>query len=349
LARPQESGIPASGRCGEGPGEARRRIRYHRFGDYLSRRYGKRIHKIPLDAGFGCPHRGGKNHRKGPGCTYCENAAFSPHARTGQPPPALEEQIARGIRFGRSRYHARGFFAYFQAYSNTYGPVEELEASYGVIRRFPEILGLAVGTRPDCADEGVLDVLESFSRDYEVWVEYGLQSAHNPTLDRIRRGHRVEDFLDAVERTSRRPLLVCVHVILGLPGETHDEMMETARLLAGLPIQGVKVHHCHVVKGTPLAESYRNGTYRPLDGPEYLRCVCDFLEYLPWEITVHRLLGEAPRDLLLAPEWAVNKEEILRGIDQELERRESHQGVRSEGRGLGRRNDGREARNRYGP
>ncbi len=308
-------------------------IRYHRFRDDLRKRYGRRIQKVSLDAGFGCPHRTGADHRQGPGCVYCENMAFSPaQARTGSPPPPLEEQIARGIRFGRKRYGACGFFAYFQAYTNTYGPVELLAERYGVIRRFPEIVGLAVGTRPDCAGDAVLDLLESFCQDYEVWMEYGLQSGNNRTLDHVRRGHTVEDFLDAVERTARRPIRLCVHVILGLPGETHADMMRTARLLAGLPIHGVKIHHCHVIRGTPLAEAYLRGQYAPPGLSEYLGWVCDFLEHLPWPITIQRLLGEAPRDLLLAPQWGEDKERILAGIQAEMERRGTRQGSRRPGR-----------------
>ncbi len=305
-------------------------IRYHRFRDDLQKKYGRRIYKISLDAGFGCPHRQGPDRRQGPGCIYCENAAFSPQARSGHPRPPLDEQIVRGIRFGEKRYGARGFFAYFQAYTNTYGPVEVLEERYNVIRRHPEVLGLAVGTRPDCTDEPVLDLLDSFAQDYEVWLELGLQSAHNRTLDRIRRGHSVEDFLDAVQRVSGRRIRICAHVILGLPGEPHGEMMQTARLLADLPIQGVKIHHCHVVRGTPLAESYLRGEYQPLEYTEYLRCVCDFLEALPWPITIQRLLGEAPRDLLLAPKWGKDKGRILAEIQAELERRGTRQGARSE-------------------
>jgi radical SAM protein (TIGR01212 family) len=183
-------------------------------------------------------------------------------------------------------------------------------------------------------DEGVLDLLESFSPNYEVWVEYGLQSALNPTLDRIQRGHTVEDFLRAVEETSRRRILICVHVILGLPGESHDEMMQTARFLAGLPIQGVKIHHCHVVRGTPLAVRYHQGEYHPLSYSAYLRSVCDFLEYLPWPITIQRLIGEAPRELLLAPKWGEDKGKILLEIQSELERRGSYQGLRATGQGL---------------
>ncbi len=315
-------------------------LRYHRFRDYLLRKYGRRIHKIPLDAGFGCPHRKGVDQRQGSGCIYCENASFSPHARSRRSPPPLEEQIARGIRYAGKRYRARGFFAYFQAYTNTYGPVDLLEERFSTIRRFPEVVGLAVGTRPDCMDEAALDLLEDFSQGYEVWVEYGLQSAHDRTLERIRRGHSVDDFLRAVEQTARRPILICVHIILGLPGETHEDMLQTAEFLAGLPIQGVKIHHCHVIRGTPLADLYFRGEYQPLEYAEYLRCVCDLLECLPWPITIQRLMGDAPRDLLLAPEWGGNKERVLTAIQLELERRGTRQGIRPAAREFSEDDDG---------
>jgi len=185
-------------------------------------------------------------------------------------------------------------------------------------------------------DEGVLDLLQSYRADYEVWVEYGLQSAANATLERIRRGHTVEDFLDAVERTARRGLPVCAHVMLGLPGEGREEMTATAGLLAGLPIQGVKIHHCHVIRGTLLAEQWRGGTYQPPAYEEYLARVCDFLERLPWPVTIQRLVGEAPAELLLAPRWGRDKAAILRDIQSELVRRESWQGSRN----LGGRFDG---------
>ena len=301
-----------------------RGLRYHAFSDYLRRRYGRRIQKIPLDAGFGCPHRAGPDHRGEGGCSYCRNDAFSP--ASGTVPPLLGEQLAAGIRQGRKRARAGGFFAYFQAYTNTFAPPETLRQRYDTIRSFPEIVGLAVGTRPDCLEEEGLDLLESFCRDYEVWVEIGLQSANDATLERIRRGHTVEDFLDAVERAARRGLNICAHVILGLPGEGHAEMMASARLLAGLPIQGVKVHHCHVIRETPLAEEWRRGSYRPLAYEEYLSCVCDFLERIPWPVTIQRLVGDAPEGLLLAPRWGRDKAAILRDIQGELARRESRQG-----------------------
>jgi len=305
-------------------------LRYNAFSTYLRERFGKRIRKIPLDAGFGCPHRNGPGGRQGPGCTYCSNDAFSPSSRP-EPPP-LEEQIAAGIRQGRRRCNAAGFIAYFQAFSNTYGPVPILRERYDVIRRFPEIRALAVGTRPDCVDGAVLDLLESYCAEYEVWIEYGLQSASEETLLRIRRGHTVAAFLEAIEKTARKPnLKICVHVILGLPGEGHAQMTATARLLAGLPVHGVKIHHCHVIRGTPLAEEYLRGEVQPMACSTYVSCVCDFLELLPWQITVQRLVGEAPEELLLAPRWDRTKAQVLEDIQTELVRRESRQGARDPG------------------
>jgi len=301
--------------------------RYHAFSDYLRRRYGKRIQKIPLDAGFGCPHRTGSDQRSGAGCSYCSNAAFSPHAGP-KTAPTLEEQLKLGIRAGRKRYRADGFIAYFQAYTNTFAEAAVLRARYDAIRAFPEIVGLAVGTRPDCAPEEALELLESYSREYEVWIEYGLQSANNSTLERVRRGHTAEDFLEAARRTAKRRLNICAHVILGLPGEGPDEMMRTARFVAQLPIQGIKIHHCHVVRGTPLAEEWRQGNYRPLAYEEYLARVCEFLELIPWRITIQRLFGEAPEELLLAPKWDRRPSAIRRDIQDELVRRGSRQGSR---------------------
>ena len=191
--------------------------RYHAFKDYLFERYQRRIQKIPLDAGFGCPHRPGEGQRQGAGCIYCENSAFSPLSRPR--PLPVDEQIKLGIEYGRKRYRANSFLAYFQAYTNTYGPFEVLEERYSRIRQFPEIVGLAVGTRPDCIEETTLALLASFCDDYEVWLELGLQSAHNETLDRIQRGHHVESFLQAVKlfircfcpQQSPRILLAYLH------------------------------------------------------------------------------------------------------------------------------------------
>ena len=269
-----------------------------------------------------------QDHRQGTGCVYCENTAFSPHSRTVEPRPALDEQLARGIRFGEKRYRARGFFAYFQAYTNTYGPVKLLEERYGLIRRYPEVVGLAVGTRPDCTEEPVLDLLESFSQDYEVWVEYGLQSAHNRTLDRIRRGHRMEDFLDAVERTSRRPIQICAHIILGIPGESHEMMMQTAEEVGRLGFDAVKIHNLYAVKGTPLGDQVAAGEIRMMNRDHYVTTVADFLERIPAEVIVERVSGDAPSSYLIEPRWCLEKSTLRLDIERELARRGTRQGSR---------------------
>jgi len=304
-----------------------RTLPYNGFSRYVRRRFGGRIQKIPLDAGFGCPHRSGKDGRQGKGCIFCENRAFSPSSKGS--PPSLAEQIEQGIRQGKRRYRPLGYMAYFQAYTNTFGPPTLLRQRYDIIRNYPEIVGLAVGTRPDCAGDQVLDLLEGYCSDYEVWLEYGLQSGSNETLRRIRRGHSVEDFVRAVERTARHSMLVCAHVVLGLPGEGHRQMMDTAQLLAGLPIQGVKIHHCHVIRGTPLAEEHARGRYHALEYERYLSLVCDFLEILPWPITIHRLMGEAPDPWLVAPRWSQTKADFIRDLQQLMARKGSIQGSKS--------------------
>jgi radical SAM protein (TIGR01212 family) len=302
-------------------------FRYNSFNRYLQDKWGCRIHKIPLDAGFSCPNRHSQS-RTGAGCIYCETSAFSPYSRNSTPPP-LREQIRAGILHGSRRYHAKGFIAYFQPFTNTFAPLHVLRERYDVIREFPEICGLAIGTRPDCVDDEILDLIESYSKDYEVWIEYGLQSSSNQTLLSIRRGHTVEQFLEAVQKTAQRTILICVHVILGLPGEGRKEILETARLLAGIPIHGVKIHHCHVIRDTPLAEWYLQGTYQPPAKEQYIDWVCDFLDLLPERILIHRLLGDAPRRLLLAPMWAQNKTNVLEEIQAELARRGSLKGIRA--------------------
>lgn len=306
---------PASGR------------RYNRFSRYLRERFGTRVQKVSLDAGFGCPHRAGG---RGPGgCIYCEVRGFSP--ALADPTVPLEDQLRSGIEAQRRRYGAGKFIAYFQAYTNTHGSVDELRSRYDVIRGFPEIVGLSIGTRPDCIDPDRLDLIESYADDgYMVWIEYGLQSACNRTLERINRGHTAAQFVEAVEMTQGRGIEICVHVILGLPGETATEILATAELLAGLPLHGIKLHNLHVVKGTRLAEEYEAGRYRPQELGEYLRTACDFLELLPAEMTVQRLAALAPLNSLLAPVWAADNRRIVEAIEAELERRDSYQGIRYE-------------------
>lgn len=228
----------------------------------------------------------------------------------------------------RSRYGAEKFISYFQAFTNTYAPIEKLRSLYAEGTDHPDVVGLAIGTRPDCVPEEILDLIAGYGEGYDTWIEYGLQSAHDDTLDRIGRGHTAAQFGDAVIRTARRGIRVCAHAILGLPGEDREKMLETARYLASLPIDGVKIHLLHVLSGSGLEKDYNAGKIRLLSMDEYVGIVSDFLELLPPHVTIQRLTGEAPRKFLVAPDWALRKSAVIEKINLELEKRDSWQGKR---------------------
>jgi radical SAM protein (TIGR01212 family) len=229
--------------------------------------------------------------------------------------------MLRGMEAMRRRYGAERFIAYFQAFTNTYAPLDTLKRLYAEATGFPDVVGLSIGTRPDCVPDEVLDLIASFVPRFDAWVEYGLQSAHDSTLRAIKRGHTVAQFTDAVVRARLRGIKVCAHVILGLPGETRAMMLDTACFIASFPVNGVKIHLLHVLKESPLEALYRDGRITLLSQAEYVSLVCDFLELLPPAMIVHRLTGEAPREILVAPEWALGKHAVLRAIRAELERR----------------------------
>lgn len=299
--------------------------RYFPFSVWLRKKFGERVFKIPLHAGMTCPNLDGTLARGG--CTYCDNRSFSPTLQQGN--ASVREQIERGMSFYRKTRKARKFIAYFQTFTNTYAPVERLRTLYDEATAFEDIVGLAIATRPDCAQEEALDLVASYrERGLDVWLEYGLQTIHDATQQATNRLHRYGDFLDALQRTRRRGLPVSVHVILGLPGETPEMMRQTARALAMLDFQAIKIHHCYVSPGTVLEKQYRSGEYVPLGLPQYVELVCDFLELLPGSVAIQRLLGELPGPYVIAPDWGAAKSEILQRIDRELDRRESWQGKR---------------------
>lgn len=234
----------------------------------------------------------------------------------------------RGKQSVRQRHKADKFLAYFQRYTNTYAPVETLGPLYEEALAVEDIVGLVVGTRPDCVPDPVLDLLQEIAARTYVAIEYGLQSIHDRTLARVNRAHGAGDFLDAVARTAGRGIHTCVHVMMGLPGETRADMLETARAVATLPLDGIKIHLTYVLKHTGLGEMYLRGEYRPMEMREYVETVCDFLELLPLGMVIHRLTGDPPRHLLLAPQWALQKWQVLNAIEGELARRESFQGCK---------------------
>jgi hypothetical protein len=298
--------------------------RYYQFSEYLKERFGCKVYKVTIDAGFTCPNRDGKVGWGG--CTYCNNKGFS--ANTRQTPAPISRQVRQGMEFMRRRYKAEKFLAYFQAYTNTYAPIETLRSNYDEALAFDDIVGLSVGTRPDCVAEPVLDLLASYQSSREVWVEYGLQTIHDRTLKLVNRGHDYASFLDALERTKRRGFKTCVHIILGLPGETKADMMATAQALSGMGIDSLKIHLMHVLKNTPLEKDYEEGRFEALQFDEYVGLVCDFLEYIPPAVSIQRLTADGPRSILLAPTWATEKRRTIAAIDAEFERRNSRQGMR---------------------
>ncbi|RMH80609.1 MAG: TIGR01212 family radical SAM protein [Acidobacteria bacterium] len=300
---------------------------YYSLRDYLKERYGRRVQKITLALPFTCPNIDGTKARGG--CTYCFSGTRPAHL---EPYTPLRQQIEEGIKRAKERYGKNIlFFLYYQSYSNTYGDYDFLKSAYDTALEFDEVVGIDVGTRPDCAPEWVLDLLESYTqKGLEVWVEYGLQSANFKTLRAINRAHGISDFVDAVLRTKRRELKVCAHVILGLPGEDKEDMLETGKLLASLPVDGVKIHPLHVIKNTKLAEQYLAGEFKVLSLEEYAQRAVDLLEVLPSHVVVHRLTGEVEPERLIAPDYCTyaRKHDVVSAIVKELQSRGSYQGCK---------------------
>lgn len=291
---------------------------------HLRQRFGERVQKITLDAGLTCPNWDG---RVGiGGCLYC-NARGSGTGAWARG-LSITAQMQQGLARLQQRYGAKKFIAYFQSFSNTYAPLEVLRELYQQALAFPEVVGLSIGTRPDCLEEEVLDLLAAYRRHYLVWLELGLQSAHDRTLKRLNRGHDVSCFTGAVAQAAARGLEVIAHVILGLPGEGPQEMAATAAYLAGLPLKGVKIHLLYVSRGSGLARLYQAGAYQCLAEEEYVSRVVDFIELLPPQLVIHRLTGDPHPEELLAPTWCLDKSRVLRRIREEFSRRGSRQGSR---------------------
>jgi len=296
---------------------------YYSLREYLIDRYGCRVHKVSLHAGMTCPNRDGKSGIGG--CTYCVNESFNPQARDGI--PEISEQMRDGIAYMRRRYNAKKFIAYFQAFTNTYASCDVLRARYDDALAFDNVVGLSVGTRPDCVPDDVLDMLQSYTDENEVWVEYGLQSSHDKTLQRINRGHDYATFLDAIERTRGRGIKVCVHMILGLPGESESDMMESAERLAELDIDGLKLHHLYISRGTQMEKEYLAGDVPLLEAEDYVRIACDFLERTPPTVNVQRLVGDTTcNGVTLAPQWPYSKARVLQMFPKEFGKRGTSQG-----------------------
>lgn len=297
--------------------------RYTTFTEELRQRFGCRVQRISLDAGLTCPNRDGSLGTGG--CSFCgDRGAAAVGVQIELP---LAEQLQRSKNYLAKKFRAEKFLAYFQAYSNTYASVEALRKLYATALSDPDLVGLIIGTRPDCLPEPVLDLLSELHAKTYLWLELGMQTMHDHSLAALNRGHDHACFVDAVQRCQARGLRVCAHLILGLPGETREQMLASVRELNRLKVDGVKLHHLHVLKGSRLEQAYHRGELQLFEREAYVQLVCDAVELLDPRIVIHRLMGDG-RSELVAPDWSRRKLEVLNLIDAELLKRDSRQGCR---------------------
>lgn len=293
--------------------------RYRTYSEYLKEVFGEKVYKITIDAGFSCPNRDGTISFGG--CAFCdESGSFS---QVHDSALGVKEQVVTAIEYLPKRLGAKKFLAYFQAYSNTYKPVAELKKIYDAAYCDPRVVGISIGTRADCLDDEKLDLIKSYPF---AWLELGLQSIHNSTLELINRGHNYETFEKIYLKAKQRNIKVCVHIILGLEGETREMMLESAKKLASLNVDAIKLHSLTILKGAPIEKKYNEGKISLLEEEDYAELVCDFLELLPKETIIQRLAGSGLCDSLVAPRWVTNRFKTLNLIDAKLEKRKSFQG-----------------------
>ncbi len=296
--------------------------KFHTWNYEMREHFGEKVFKVMLDAGFTCPNRDGSIAIGG--CTFCSARGSGDFAGSRR------DDLVTQFNTIRDKQHQKWpnakYIGYFQAYTNTYAPVEELREMYEVILQQPGVVGLSIATRPDCLPDDVIEYLADLNKRTYLWLEMGLQTIHEETSTLINRAHDTECFTDAVNKLRKHHIRTCAHIIYGLPGETHDMMMATGTAVAGMDVQGIKIHLLHLMKKTPMVKQYEAGLLRFLDQDEYIQLVVDTLELLPPDMIIHRLTGDAPRDLLIGPMWSQKKWEVLNAFDDELAKRNSWQG-----------------------
>ena len=295
--------------------------RYYDLKSYWRNLFGCSVHKLQIDAGFTCPNRDGKV--AWGGCIYCD--ARGSKLRQQGTLPSVTEQIVSGKKYYAKQ--AAKYIAYFQTFTNTYAPVEQLRALYDEALAQEDVIGLSIGTRPDCLGSDVVELLKDYAKKYHIWVELGLQSAHDKSLQFINRGHTFQQFTDAINSLAEGNLNICVHIIIGLPGESDKDVLATAQTLAAMPVHGIKIHSLLALEGTALGEMYKKGEIKMITKEKYVSLTADVLELLPPGMVIQRLTADGYRDIFLAPDWAMNKLDVLNLINRELEKRNSYQGM----------------------
>ncbi|WP_191560539.1 TIGR01212 family radical SAM protein [Metabacillus idriensis] len=296
--------------------------RYHTWNYHLRNEFGHKVFKIALDGGFDCPNRDGTVARGG--CTFCSAAGSGDFA--GNRAEDLVSQFSTIKGKMHEKWKNGKYMAYFQAYTNTHAPVEVLREKFESVLNLEGVVGLSIATRPDCLPDDVVEYLADLNKRTYLWVELGLQTVHERTALLINRAHDFECYTEGVKKLRKHGIRVCSHIINGLPLENHEMMMETARAVSKLDVQGIKIHLLHLLKGTPMVKQYEKGKLEFLTKADYVKLVCDQLEILPPEMIVHRITGDGPIDLMIGPMWSVNKWDVLNSIDAELKQRGSYQG-----------------------
>lgn len=296
--------------------------RYHTWNYHLRKEFGHKVFKVALDGGFDCPNRDGKVAHGG--CTFCSAAGSGDFA--GNRVDDLITQFNEIKQKMHQKWKDGKYLGYFQAYSNTYAPVEELREKFETILQQDGVVGLSIATRPDCLPDDVVDYLAELNQRTYLWVELGLQTVHESTANLINRAHDFACYKEGVDKLRKHGIRICSHIINGLPQESTEMMIETANSVAQLDVQGIKIHLLHLLKGTPMVKQYEKGLLEFLTLKDYVSLVCDQIELLPPEMIIHRITGDGPPDLMIGPMWSLNKWEVLNEIDKELERRDSWQG-----------------------
>lgn len=296
--------------------------RYRTFSQYLKDKFNEKVYKVTLNANLGCPNRDGT--KSFGGCIFCDDEGSFSRAHDAN--LSIKKQLIAGISTLEKRFNAKKFIAYLQSYSNTYAEVSVLKKLYDDAISDENVVGLSIGTRPDCVDEEKIDLISNYVQDKEVWLEYGLQSIKDKTLDLINRSHSAQDFINAVKMTQNKGIKISAHVILGLMGETKTDMMDTAKALADIGIDGVKLHALCILKNTKMEKMYEAGKVKTLSEDEYVDLVCSFIELLPENVVIHRLAGNGYKKALISPVWLGQKFKTLNKIDSWFELNNSSQG-----------------------